>query len=301
MHFFPEGQYTGRCTYELGELNAACQSEKILYARAYLFDSDRQLHFHLGCCEGIMPFEECALDAALGTIRDIAVIGRVGRMTCFTVKEIFYTAEGTPVALLSRTAAQKLCKELYFDRLSPGDIIPAAVTSIESFGAFCDVGCGLISLLPIDYLSVSRIRSPHDRLRIGDDIFCVVKKRDDLGRLVLSTKELLGTWDENADAFSVGETVIGWVRGIETYGVFVELAPNLAGLAEARQDLEIGDCVSVYIKSILPDKMKIKLIVLNRLEADLPLPPLHYTRTDGHIESWNYASAASGRVIESVF
>lgn len=32
--------------------------------------------------------------------------------------------------------------------------------------------------------------------------------------------------------FQPGETVTGTVRSIETYGVFVELTPNLAGLAE---------------------------------------------------------------------
>ena len=42
-------------------------------------------------------------------------------------------------------------------------------------------------------------------------------------------KELLGTWLENAAAFAAGETVVGLVRSVEPYGVFVELAPNLAG------------------------------------------------------------------------
>ena len=248
-----------------------------------------------------MPFEESALEAETGTLRDIAVIGRVGRMTCFTVKELTTDPQGEPLAVLSRLNAQKRCKEEYFDRLEPGDVIPATVTSIERFGAFCDVGCGLISLLPIDYLSISRISSPADRFSVGQNIHCIIKKRDELGRLVLTMKELLGTWDENAEKIHVGETVIGRVRGIESYGIFVELTPNLAGLAELRGDLEVGDCVSVFIKSILPEKMKLKLIILNKLENQLPPPPLAYTQTNGHIGYWNYASAASGRYQESFF
>ncbi len=300
MPYLPEGQLTEERRYELGELGAACQTGKILWARAYLFDASRRLHFHLGCCEGIMPFEESALEAADGNVRDIAVIGRVGRMTCFIVKELI-TDAGEPLAILSRAEAQRRCKEEYFDLLDPGDIIPATVTSIESFGAFCDVGCGLISLLPIDYLSVSRIRTPLERFSVGQNIFCAVRKRDDLGRLVLSMKELLGTWDENAERFSVGETVIGRVRGIESYGIFVEIAPNLAGLAELRQDICIGDCVSVFIKSVLAEKMKIKLLILSKLENQLPPPELEYTKTTGHIARWNYASVASGRELETVF
>ena len=300
MYYLPEGQLEER-TYELSELGSAAQTGRILWARAYLFDSDRRLHFHLGCCEGVMPFEECALEMPGSPVRDIAVITRVGRMTCFTVRDIRQTPDGAPLALLSRADAQQRCREEYFDLLQPGDILPATVTSMESFGAFCDVGCGLIALLPIDYLSVSRIRTPRDRLRIGQDIYCVIRKRDDLGRLVLSMKELLGTWEENAAAFAEGETVIGYVRGIESYGVFIELAPNLAGLAELRQDLAPGDCVSVYIKSILPEKMKIKLVVLNRIENAPAAPdPVFFCRR-GHIDRWEYASPLSDRHMETLF
>ncbi|MGL0910084.1 hypothetical protein ACSTB0_13670, partial [Faecalibacterium wellingii] len=42
---------------------------------------------------------------------------------------------------------------------------------------------------------------------------------------------LLGTWEENAAGFTVGETVVGIVRSVEEYGTFIEIAPNLAGLA----------------------------------------------------------------------
>ncbi len=301
MIFLPEGQIQQEKTYTINELNTAIQEQTILWARAYLFDSSRQLHFHLGCCEGVIPFEESALDADSGTVRDIAIISCVGRMTCFVVQSLSVDSGGKPLAVLSRARAQQRCKAEYFDVLQPGDVIPAVVTSMESFGAFCDVGCGLIALLPIDYLSVSRIRSPQDRLLIGQAIYCIVKKRDDLGRLVLSLKELLGTWDQNAARFAPGETVIGRVRGIESYGVFVEISPNLAGLAELRSDIAVGDSVSVYIKNILPEKMKIKLIILGRIEAKLPLPTLPYTQTEGRMDSWNYASIASGRSMESIF
>lgn len=300
MSFLPESQYP-ECRYTLGELQAASQSGAILCARAYLFDAQRRLHFHLGACEGLLPFSESAPEAVEGTLRDIAVISRVGRMTCFVVKQLTTGEDGRPLALLSRAAAQRRCRQEFFDRLQPGDILPATVTSVEGFGAFCDVGCGLIALLPIDYLSVSRIRSPLDRVSVGQNIYCVVRKRDELGRIVLSMKELLGTWEENVAHFAAGETVIGRVRGIESYGVFVEIAPNLAGLAELRQDVAIGDCVSAFIKSILPEKMKIKLIILGRIDTQLPPPALHYTRTEGRLARWDYACSQSERRMETVF
>ena len=63
---------------------------------------------------------------------------------------------------------------------------------------------------------------------------CAIKNRDAQGRFVLTIRELLGTWAENAARFTVGETVVGIVRSVEEYGTFVEIAPNLAGLAESR-------------------------------------------------------------------
>ena len=60
------------------------------------------------------------------------------------------------------------------------------------------------------------------------DIFGVVSSLEN-NRICLSQRELLGTWEENAALFSQGETVAGVVRSVESYGIFVELTPNLAG------------------------------------------------------------------------
>lgn len=235
-----------------------------------------------------------------GAVRDIALITRVGRPACFTVMEIDEQG-AAPVALLSRTQAQQRCKAEYLDLLLPGDILPCRVTHLESFGAFCDIGCGVPALLPIDCMSVSRIQSPADRVHEGQDILCAVKSRDTEGRIVLTMKELLGTWLENAAAFAAGETVVGLVRSVEPYGVFVELAPNLAGLAEAAPGLDCGQLVSVYIKSIIPEKMKIKLVVLHAMRDETFAFPLEYRLHAGHIGRWIYSVPGAARVIETIF
>ena len=41
----------------------------------------------------------------------------------------------------------------------------------------------------------------------------------------------------------------GVVRSVESYGIFVELTPNLAGLAEPREGVRVGQHAGVYIKS----------------------------------------------------
>ena len=175
-------------------------------------------------------------------------------------------------------------------RLRPGMVIPCTVTHLEPFGAFVDMGCGLVSMIGLEQISVSRIPHPACRFAVGQEIFAAVVDTDpSLGRVRLTHRELLGTWEENARRLAPGMTVAGWVRGIKDYGIFVELFPNLSGLAEPREDLREGDRVSVFLKSILPERMKIKLLIIDRLPPEPTPPPLTYFITDGRLGHWRYA------------
>ena len=280
-------------------LYAAMERGAVLEARAALCDHEHNLIVDLPCMRGVIPREEGALGIREGTVRDIAVILRVGRAVCFTVREIAET-DGRLTAVLSRADAQRICAEKYISALTPGDIIPARVTHLEPFGAFCDIGCGIVALMPIDTISVSRIEHPDERFSVGMDIRAVIKSKVD-NRITLSHKELLGSWQENVSRFAVGETVTGIIRSIENYGAFVELAPNLAGLAELRDDLNVGDTAAVYIKSILPQKMKIKLIIIDHFaEPHVPSAP-EYFISAGHIERFVYSPPECDKYIYTDF
>ena len=167
-----ENSYRSAARLSPAELRAAMASGEILQATALAFDTRRQLRFELGGVKAVMPFAQCADGAETGTVRDIAVLTRVGRPTCFVIEGLDTDEDGTPCYRLSRAEAQRLCKAEYLDTLSPGDILPCTVTHIEPFGAFCDVGCGISALLPIDCMSVSRISSPADRVSVGQQILC---------------------------------------------------------------------------------------------------------------------------------
>ena len=274
------------------ELYHCITTGEVLQSTALAFDTERRLRFELGGQRAYMPFEECVDVGPQEEIKDIAVLTRVGRPTCFVITGTEVDENGEEVFLLSRSLAQRLCRRQYLDTLEAG---------IENFGAFCDIGCGIAALLPIDCLSVSRISSPADRVQVGQQLLCAIKNRDPQGRIVLTLRELLGTWSENAACFAPGETVVGIVRSVEDYGVFIEIAPNLAGLAEADRSLHPGQAVSVYIKNILPDKMKIKLVVVNKnLAQPLRFEP-HYFVTRGRIKKWTYSTPQSRKQIETVF
>lgn len=282
-------------------LKEAMLTGRILEARATVCDSEHNLIVDLGGIRGIIPHNEGALGIAEGTTRDIAIISRVNKPVCFRILSITCEPGQEPMIRLSRRAVQKECMERYIQTLSPGDIIPARITHLEPFGCFVDIGCGVASLIPIDSISVSRISHPQDRFNINQDIYAVVKGIDEDGRVSLTHKELLGTWEENAALFASGETVAGIIRSVEEYGVFVELTPNLAGLAEPRFDVKPGQHASVYIKSLIPEKMKVKLIIVDAFDAAYPAQLHKYFVTGAHISRWQYSPPASPKKIETVF
>ena len=292
-------------TSSIAGLERAMQSGVILEGMALLCDRSFNLHIELGGgMRAVIPREEAQYSERGEEVKDIAILTRVGKPVCFKVTG-FTRAEGGGIpVMLSRRAAQRDCMENYISTLSPGDIIRTRVTHLESFGAFVDVGCGITSLLSIDAISVSRIDHPGARLSVGDSIYTVVRSIDDRGRIYVSERELLGSWEENAARFTEGETVRGIIRSVESYGVFVELRPNLAGLAEYRSDSREGQTAAVYIKSIIPEKMKIKLIIIDAQDTPQYNEPLEYfidTSTVTHMDSWLYSPPSCKRVIESVF
>ena len=294
----------------LSGLERAMNEGKILESTVLLCDSQMRLHIDLYGIKGIIERDEVVYNRDNSPTKDIAIITRVGKPVCFKVISIEFDG-GKPVAFLSRRAAQLECMHNYIDCLLCGDIIKARISHLENFGAFVDIGCGITSLLSVDCLSVSRISHPSDRLSVGEYVYTVVKSREEeSGRIFVSMRELLGTWEENAALFEAGQTVAGIIRSVEDYGVFVELTPNLAGLAELREanreklTASIGRYAAVYIKSIIPERMKIKLVLIDSFKGDPPTPEVKYfvdVENTSHMDSWKYSPTLSNKTVETVF
>ena len=148
--------------------------------------------------------------------------------------------------------------------LKPGEIIAGKVKSIQPYGAFIELDNGKTGLAYIEDLSVCRIRTPKERLKIGQNINFMVKSIGMDGKITLSYKEMLGTWEENISKFQVGTKVKGIIREREKNknGIFIELTPNLVGMAEYTEKYDYGQEIDVYIKKIIPEKKKVKLEII---------------------------------------
>ena len=303
--YLPEGMRS-QSGLTLSALISAMESRTILDGTVLRCGADQTLHVALGVYEGILPREEAIAPWISGAGRDIALLSRVGKPISFFVTDVHADEKGAPQIFLSRRLLQEQARDWFLAHLSPGTVMTACVTHLENFGAFLDIGCGVIAMLPVASISVARIPHPSARFRVGQKLFAVVKAIDPaLPRFTMSHKELLGTWMENASWFEPGETVPGIVRSVREYGCFVELTPNLSGLADCREGITEGDRVSVYIKSIRPERMKIKLQIIEKLPPERVPAPLRYQITDGHLEQWiysppNYERNPTGTVFTSV-
>lgn len=303
--FYPEGvlidtQDNINSIKNIHALQESISLSKVLEAPCIVCDVSQNLIVDLGWIKGIIPKNEGAIGVSTGETKDIALISRVNKPVCFIAQGFTKDESGRDAVLLSRRKAQEMCIDQYISSLQNGDVIKARVTHLEHFGCFVDIGCGIPSLIPIDLISVSRISHPSDRFFVGQNINAVVKCKE-VNRICLSHKELLGTWEENAAEFNVGETVTGIVRSIEDYGIFVELAPNLAGLAELRDNIRVNQHTSVFIKAIIPEKMKIKLIIVDNTDTGYTNRKLKYYINEGRIDCWQYSTREADKLIQTIF
>lgn len=211
--------------------------------------------------EGIMPREEIEainIDEN-GLPKTNLCIGKVHKYVQYKVKE-----KSDENIILSRKEVQKEVIKYIKTDLQVGETVNGIVKNITPYGAFIDIGGGVVGLVHIEDLSVARIKSPFERIKIGQKLKIVVKYIDrEAGKINLSYKEIFGSWEENAQNFSVGMKVRGIVRETakNNDGIFIELTPNLVGMAEYKRGLNYGDKVDVIIKKIDYDKKKVKLIL----------------------------------------
>lgn len=263
--FIPEGWLDTKDELDINLIQSAFSDGQVLQGIVNDCDSDLNLHIDLGNnIKGIIPRNE--LEAInvdeLGFCNPSICKNKVNNFVQFKVKEINDINNNV---ILSRKVVQQEALNWLKSNLHQGMIVNGIVRNIRKFGAFVEIGGGIVGLLHIEDISVSRIKSPEERFNIGQKINVMIKSIDnENNKVVLSYKELLGDWEENIKEYNEKTIVEGTVKETDKYknGIFIELKPNLVGLAEYKEGLEYGQRVNVYIKKIIKDRKKIKLLII---------------------------------------
>ena len=264
MKFIPEGWIDKKQEYELSYLKDAYNNGKIIQGYVEKYDDNFNLHVKLNNhITGIIPRNEVDFVESdeMGFVRPSICKNKINTFVQFKIKEIYNDTN----LILSRKNANKEALEWMNNNLKEGQIIPGIVKNIRQYGVFVEIGAGVVGLLHIEDISISRIKSPEERFFIGQKINVMIKSIDrNANRFVLTYKELCGTWEENIKEFSEGMKTKGIIRENDKYknGIFIELKPNLVGMAEYKDGYQYGQTVDVYIKKIIDEKKKIKLVII---------------------------------------
>lgn len=262
--FIPEGWDSTQELYSKERIKKAFETGEIMQGIVNECDSNYNLHINL--CDGIngiIPRNE--IDAVskddYGFTNPKICQYKVNTLVQFKIKEIYSDNQ----IMLSRKQVGEDALNWIKSDLKPGMIVNGIVKNIRKFGAFIEIGGGIVGLLHIEDISVSRIKSPEERFNIGQKVKVMIKSIDKLtGKVILTYKELLGDWYENIKDLKEKTIISGTVRETDKYknGIFIEIKPNLVGLAEYKAGLKYGQKVDVYVKKIIEKSKKIKLIII---------------------------------------
>ncbi len=159
--------------------------------------------------------------------------------------------------------------EDFLKNYNTGDVVKGIVTTITNFGAFIKIG-GIEGLLHNEDASWNRADKCKELLNAGDEVEVKIIKIDDINEKVsLSKKELEDSpIQEYAKTHSNGDIVIGKIRDIKDFGVFVELENNVDALIrtedllpDAEEELKVGDEIEAAISFLDDRKNRIRLSV----------------------------------------
>lgn len=119
-------------------------------------------------------------------------------------------------------AARKAQREVAIAQIEVGSVVEGTVESLQTYGAFVDLGNGVTGLVHISQISENRIKSPKEALEVGQTVQAKVIKNEN-GKISLSIKELL-----EEERIKEEEEIKKHVPEVESVGT--SLAGLLSGL-----------------------------------------------------------------------
>ena len=172
--------------------------------------------------------------------------------------------------IVSEKSVWETKQESVISKYKVGDKVEGDVTAVTDFGAFVRFDDNLEGLVHISEIAWQRIDHPRDVLKVGDHVRAEIINIEG-SKIFLSMKKLVDDpWKKAGEKFRVGQSVKGKVIKINPFGLFVELDPDIHGLAhiselsnkpvkDVNEIARIGDEFDFRIVSIDPDNHRLGL------------------------------------------
>lgn len=177
--------------------------------------------------------------------------------------------EGEEKLIVSEKAVWEEKQKNVISKYKVGELVEGEVSALADFGAFVKFDI-LEGLVHISEIAWQRIDHPRDILKVGDKV-----KAEIIGiegsKIFLSMKKLVDDpWKKVGDKYQVGQKVQGKVIKINPFGFFVELDPEIHGLAHISElaskpvsnpseVAKVGETREFMIVSIEPEQHRLGL------------------------------------------
>lgn len=133
--------------------------------------------------------------------------------------------------IVSEKSAWEEQHRVKLEKYRVGEVVNGRVTGVVDFGAFVEFDEGLEGLVHISELAWQRVEDPHDIITVGQEVQAKIIGIDG-NKISLSMKQLTDDpWIRAVEKYRVGQTVRGRVTKLNPFGAFVELDPEIHGLA----------------------------------------------------------------------
>lgn len=200
------------------------------------------LIINLKGAKGIIKKEDVDLDLNISSLTNF-----VGREVYFIPKSI---NEKEGIVWCSRKDAQAITKDGILERLKDGEAFSAQIVNILPHGAYVEID-GVTGLLKNtdyaeDFTKIEEVFSQGDRVNVK-------LKKVSSNELLLfeATKKYCNPATTKAEDLAEGQTVLGVIRSIKPFGVFVNVAPYLDVLCSIdAEEYEEDKKVQILIESI---------------------------------------------------
>jgi small subunit ribosomal protein S1 len=185
--------------------------------------------------------------------------------------------EGEEKIVVSEKAVWETRQESVLAKYKVADNVEGEVTAVTDFGAFVRFDQNLEGLVHISEIAWQRIDHPRDVLKVGDNVRAEIINIEG-SKIFLSMKKLVDDpWRKVARKYDVNQWVKGRVLKINPFGLFVELDPEIHGLAhiselssrpvkDVNEIARIGDEFEFRIISIDPDNHRLGLSLRKQKE-----------------------------------
>ena len=224
-----------------------------------------------GNIEGFLPVSQLASahypkvggdrDAIQNRLKDL-----VGKM--LEVKVINFDPRANKLIFSEKAAGDALAEERASE-LPVNTKLTGTVTGIVDFGLFVRVN-DVEGLVHVSEVSWDRVTNLRDLFKVGDSVDVMVTEVEG-GRVSLSMKRLsTDPWLDKTKNLTVGQPVKGNVVKITSFGAFVEVAPDVMGLAHISEfGLEGDERLGDIVKSGEPADFVVKSIDANQHRINL--------------------------------